>query len=244
MSTNQKKKTSVEELKVRAEAGDVEAQSALGLFYELGIEVSNADPKEAAKWWGKAAKLGNTTAQFSLAEIISKDFEDTEENRAMAQALYTKAESAGLMPADKALRLLGKDSGQGWSVLVVDDAATVRIALKSLLEGEGCDVVEAADGQEAIQKMHKHPNIKMILTDLNMPILDGFAFIKIVRANEKWSHLPVIVMTTESSPETIAIGKQLHVNGWIVKPARPQIVRRYLSKLSQHAIKNKLKSAS
>lgn len=244
MNLNQTNKISLTELRAKAEAGDVEAQSALGLFYELGIEVPTVDTKEAAKWWGKAAKSGSTAAQFSLAELITHEFADTEENRVVAQALYKKAESNGFVRADKAMRLLNRESGHSWTILVVDDSAKVRLEMKTILEAEGCDVIEAADGKEALLQLQRHAAIRTVFTDLTMPIMDGFEFIKAVRGSEKWSHLPIVVVTAENSEKTVTMGRQLKVNGWIVKPMKPQLVLRYLSKLAQHAKITRIKSAS
>lgn len=244
MTTGPKNKISITDLKKRAEGGDVEAQTALGLLYEIGLDVPGPDAKESAKWWGMAAKAGNATAQFSLAEIIANEFEDNDENKAMAQALYKKAESGGLMRSDKAMRILDRESGEGWKVLVVDDAPTVRISVKAFLEAEGCDVVEAVDGQDAINILRKTPDIKMVFTDINMPNMDGFEMIKSMRLSSQWAKIPVVIMTTESSEEAVAAGKKLQINGWIVKPARPQIIRRYLNKQMGLARKAKLPAAS
>lgn len=244
MNSGPKNKIGIAELKKRAEAGDVEAQSALGLLYELGFEVPAVDPKEAAKWWGMAAKAGNSTAQFSLAELLNNEFEDTEENKAMAQVLYKKAESGGLMRADKAIRLLDKESGSSWKVLVVDDAVTVRTAVKGFLEAEGCEVFEAVDGQDAINRLRKTSDIKIIFTDINMPNMDGFEMIKSLRLSSQWADIPVVIMTTENSEEAVATGRKLQVSGWILKPAKPQLIRRHLNKLMGPAKKNKLSPAS
>ena len=244
MNSGPKNKIGINELKKRAEGGDVEAQSSLGLLYELGIEVPSADAKEAAKWWGMAAKSGNATAQFSLAELLTHNFDDTEENKAMAQALYKKAETGGFMRADKAMRMLDKDSGSAWKVLVVDDATTVRISLKAFLEAEGCEVIEAIDGQDAINILRKTSGIKLVFTDIKMPNMDGFEMIRSMRMSSQWSEIPVVIVTTENSEEAVAMGKKLQVSGWIVKPARPQLIRRHLNKLMSRPKKTKLAAAS
>lgn len=244
MNSGPKNKIGIEELKKRAEAGDVEAQSSLGLLYELGFEVPAADAKEAAKWWGMAAKAGNSTAQFSLAELLTHEFEDSEENKAMAQALYKKAESGGFIRADKAMRLLDKDSGSAWKVLVVDDTATVRISVKAFLEAEGCEVFEAVDGQDAINRLRKTPDIKIVFTDINMPNMDGFEMIRSMRLSSQWADIPVVIMTAENSEEAVATGRKLQVSGWILKPARPQLIRRHLNKLMDQTKKTKLPAAS
>ena len=226
-------KIPIDELKRRADSGDVDAQSALGLLYELGLDVPAADKEEAAKWFGKAAKAGDKVAQFSLAEIISKDFDETDENRAMAQALYKKAEEGGLVREDKALRVLSKDSGKAWQVLIVDDSATIRVGMRAFLEAEGCVVTEAEDGQHGVDILRKNSDFTMIYCDVNMPRLNGFDFLKSVRAGSATAKIPVVIMTTENSPEMVGRGKSLGVNGWIVKPPRPHLVRKYLNKFTR-----------
>ena len=147
-------KKSVEELKSEAKNGDLNAQSALGLLFELGLEVA-PDPKEAAKYWGMAAKSGDATAQFSLAQIISKSFEDTDENRAMVQVLFKKAEDQGVVRPEKIVRTLQQSSGKAIKVLIVDDVTSIRVPLRAYLEAEGCQVFEAEDGQQGLNILKK-----------------------------------------------------------------------------------------
>ncbi|MCX6117405.1 MAG: response regulator [Proteobacteria bacterium] len=228
-----KKKESVKELKKRAESGDIEAQSALGLLYELGLDVPKADPQEAAKWWGKAAKSGSTVAQFSLAEIISKEFEDTEENRAMAQVLYKKAEVSGLVRPDKAVRMFDKQRGKSWKVLIVDPSMTHRGQVKSLLEAEGCEVIEAKNGDDGLTVLRRNLDVKLVLTEVNMPVLDGYGLIQAVNVNEQMKHIPVIVLSEEKNPEAIQKAKKSGVKGWILKPAKLHALRRFIQKVNE-----------
>jgi two-component system chemotaxis response regulator CheY len=225
----ERNKKSIEELKRKAEAGDVEAQSALGLLYELGLEVTS-DPKEAAKFWGMAAKAGDGMAQMSLAGIISKNFEDTEEHRAMVQVLTKKAEEQGFVREDKVQRLLRRDNGEVLRVLLVDDSATARTPIRRYIEADGCEVVEAADGQEAIEILKKDKDIKMVFSDLNMPNVDGLTMLKIIRGIDHLKSMPVVIITTENHDAMVLKAKDLGVQGWIVKPARPHHIRRYILK--------------
>jgi two-component system chemotaxis response regulator CheY len=224
-------KKSIEELKAQAEKGSAEAQAALGMLYELGLEVK-PDPNEAAKFWGMAAKNGDPLAQYSLAQIISKNFEDSEENRAISQALFKKAEEHGLVREDKVLRFLEKDKGNAAKVMIIDDSITVRTSLKRYLESDGCEVIEAEDGQQALNLLKKTPDIKLVFTDLNMPVMDGLQFVKILRAIPEFKNLPVVVITTESSGDIVLKGKQLGIQGWIVKPAKPHFLRMHLLKFT------------
>jgi two-component system chemotaxis response regulator CheY len=227
--TDKIKKQSIEELRLRAESGDVEAQAALGLLYELGLEVK-PDPKEAAKYWGMAAKTGDAMAQLSLAHIISKDFEDTDEYRAMAQVLFKKAEEQGFVREDKARRILQKSNGKTLKVLVIDDSTTSRVPIKKYIEADGCDVVEAASGLEALDILKRDPDIKMVFSDLGMPGMDGIQFLQYMRSSEQFKSMPVVVVTSQNQDHLVLKAKGIGIQGWIVKPARPHVLRRFLLK--------------
>jgi two-component system, chemotaxis family, chemotaxis protein CheY len=222
-------KKSIEELKFEAGKGDENAQSALGLLYELGLEVA-PDAKEAAKYWGMAAKSGNATAQFSLAQVIAKNFEDTDENRAMVQALYKKAEAQGVVRPEKVIRLLQQTKGNSIKVLIVDDIASVRVPLRSYLEAEGCEVLEAENGLEGLNILKKDPSIKLVFCDIKMKGMDGFEMVKTVNLTDSLKHIPIVMLTSENSDAAVLRGKQLSVKGWIVKPAKPHQLRKYLVK--------------
>ncbi len=223
------KKKSIEELKIDAQNGDASAQSALGLMFELGLDVKS-DPEKAAKYWGMAAKGGDATAQLSLAQIISKHFDDTDANRAIVQALYQKAEAQGAVSPDKVIRLLQQNKGTGIKVLVVDDVASIRVSLRKYLEAEGCEVFEAENGQIALDILKKDPTFKLVFCEVKMPVLGGLSLVKIVHAADSLKHIPIVMLTSENSDAAVLQGKQLNVKGWIVKPATPHHLRKYLVK--------------
>lgn len=222
-------KKSIEELKLEASNGNEQAQSALGMLYELGLEVP-PDPKEAAKYWGMAAKSGNATAQFSLAQIIARSFDDTEENRAIVQVLYKKAEEQGVVRPEKVIRVLRQGKGNSVKVLLVEDIPSVRVPLRSYLEFEGCEVFEAEDGLQGLSILKKYPSIKLVFCDINMKGMDGFEMVKTVSLIDSIKHIPIVMLTSENSDAAVLRGKQLSVKGWIVKPAKPHHLRKYLIK--------------
>jgi two-component system chemotaxis response regulator CheY len=223
------KKQSIDELRIKADSGDLEAQSALGLLYELGLEVK-PDPKEAAKYWGMAAKSGDPVAQLSLANIISKQFDDTDEHRAMAQVLFKKAEEQGFVREDKAQRLLQRANGKSLKVLVIDDSETSRTPLKKYIEADGCEVIEAESGNDALAILKKEPEIRMVFSDLSMPGMDGLELIKEIRSSQDFKAMPVVVVTTQNQDHLVLKAKEIGIQGWIVKPARPHVLRRFLLK--------------
>jgi two-component system chemotaxis response regulator CheY len=106
-------------------------------------------------------------------------------------------------------------------IMTVDDSASVRQMVAFSLKQAGYDVLEAADGIEALQKMEDR-RIDMILADLNMPKMNGIELIREVRMNSRFRFLPIVMLTTESQAAKKQEGKAAGATGWIVKPFRPE----------------------
>jgi len=106
------------------------------------------------------------------------------------------------------------------TILAVDDSATVRQMVTFALKGAGYDVIEAKDGQDALGKLTQP--IAMVITDLNMPNMDGITLIKGLRAHQKVKYVPIVVLTTESQPAKKQEAKSAGATAWIVKPFRPE----------------------
>lgn len=115
-------------------------------------------------------------------------------------------------------------------ILTVDDSASVRQMVKFTLTDAGYTVLEAVDGQDGLKKLTSPLNL--IITDLNMPNLDGIGFIKGVRANPACKGIPIVMLTTESQESRKQEGKAAGATGWIVKPFTQQqllaVVKRLL----------------
>ncbi len=107
------------------------------------------------------------------------------------------------------------------TILTVDDSASVRQMVTFTLKGAGYNVLEAVDGEDGLTKL-KGAKVDMVITDLNMPKLDGIGFIKQIRANAASKFIPVIMLTTESQAEKKQAGKSAGATGWIVKPFKPE----------------------
>lgn len=103
------------------------------------------------------------------------------------------------------------------TILTVDDSRTMRDMLKLALEGAGYRVVQAVDGVDGLDVLERETP-QVIITDINMPRLDGFGFISSVRANSQFLGVPILVLTTESSQEKRATARRAGATGWIVKP--------------------------
>ena len=102
------------------------------------------------------------------------------------------------------------------TIMTVDDSASVRQMVSFTLRTAGYDVVEAADGAQALAKLH--PPLHLILTDLNMPRLDGIELVKRVRADPVHKYIPIVLLTTESQDGKKQAGRAAGATGWIVKP--------------------------
>jgi two-component system chemotaxis response regulator CheY len=107
------------------------------------------------------------------------------------------------------------------TVLIVDDSASMRQLVSFALRDAGYDVIDAINGKDAMNKLNG-TKIEMVITDLNMPEMDGIEFIKQVRNNPGYKFTPIVMLTTESQESKKQEGKQAGASGWIVKPFTPE----------------------
>ena len=105
-------------------------------------------------------------------------------------------------------------------ILAVDDSASVRQMVKFTLSDAGYTVIDAVDGKDALAKLNG--SVNMVITDLNMPNLDGIGLIRSLRANPTVKGVPILMLTTESQESRKQEGKQAGATGWIVKPFTTQ----------------------
>ena len=107
-------------------------------------------------------------------------------------------------------------------VLAVDDSRTIRDLVRMTLESEGFDTTLADDGEQGLDVLEDmEPPPDAILTDINMPKLDGFGFIREVRDRSEYKGIPILVLTTESAKELRQKARDAGATGWIVKPFDP-----------------------
>ena len=106
-------------------------------------------------------------------------------------------------------------------ILIIDDAATVRLYHRNILEAAGYAVEEAVNGIEALEKVMQTP-FDLYVVDINMPKLDGFGFIERVREDAAYRATPILVLTTESDPAKKVRAREAGATGWIVKPFHPE----------------------
>ena len=106
-------------------------------------------------------------------------------------------------------------------IMTADDSASVRQMVSFTLKGGGYEVIEAIDGKDALMKLGTL-KVDMLITDLNMPNLDGIGLIKGARALPACKFIPIVMLTTESQDSRKQEGKTAGATGWIVKPFKPE----------------------
>lgn len=116
------------------------------------------------------------------------------------------------------------------TVLIVDDSASIRQVVSIALKGAGYEVIEAKDGQDALSKLNGQ-RVHLMISDVNMPVMDGITFVKQVKARPEYKFTPVIMLTTESAEGKKAEGQAAGAKAWVVKPFQPQQMLAAVSKL-------------
>jgi two-component system chemotaxis response regulator CheY len=106
-------------------------------------------------------------------------------------------------------------------IMVVDDSASMRRVVSIALKGAGYDVIEGCDGRDALSKLTGQ-KVHMIISDVNMPVMDGIAFLKAVKQMPAYKFTPVIMLTTESAEEKKREGQAAGARAWVVKPFQPE----------------------
>lgn len=109
------------------------------------------------------------------------------------------------------------------TIMIVDDALSVRGLVKMTLENAGYDVVEAGDGKEALSRIPMQ-DVHLIFVDLYMPNMDGMELIKTLKADPRHKYIPVVVLTKENEPDVKRQGQEAGAKAWVVKPFKPKTI--------------------
>lgn len=116
------------------------------------------------------------------------------------------------------------------SILIVDDSASIRQVVSLTLKGAGFNVIEACDGQDALKKLTGQ-RVHLMISDVNMPNMDGLSFLKEVKSRAEYKFTPVIMLTTESAEDKKSQGQAAGAKAWMVKPFQPQQMLAAVNKL-------------
>jgi two-component system chemotaxis response regulator CheY len=115
-------------------------------------------------------------------------------------------------------------------ILIVDDSMSLRTTLGIALKGAGYDVMEAVDGKDGLTKLDGS-KFNLIISDVNMPNMDGISFVKALKGLPAYKFTPVIMLTTEGDATKMAEGKAAGVRAWIIKPFQPPALLDAVAKL-------------
>lgn len=107
------------------------------------------------------------------------------------------------------------------TVLIVDDSSSLRSVVKMALTRAGYDVLEATDGDEALRVLERLPKVHLVISDVNMPRMDGITLVTHIKQHARHRFAPVIMLTTESQDEKKQAGRAAGAKAWIVKPFNP-----------------------
>jgi len=107
-------------------------------------------------------------------------------------------------------------------ILIVDDSKTVRNLVAFIMKKEGFKFTTAEDGLDGLENLYSSEHIDLIISDVNMPRMDGFTFIKTVREQDAYRDLPIVMLSTEGQDKDIQMGMSLGANLYMVKPAQPE----------------------
>jgi len=120
-------------------------------------------------------------------------------------------------------------------IMIIDDSASIRQVVNLTLRDAGYEVIEAVDGQNALNKLGAETKVNLIICDVNMPVMDGITFVKNVKSNPEYSQFkftPIIMLTTESEENKKLEGQAAGAKAWIVKPFLPEKLLMAVEKLS------------
>ncbi|MCG5514037.1 response regulator [Ectothiorhodospira shaposhnikovii] len=118
----------------------------------------------------------------------------------------------------------------GKTVMIVDDSASIRQVVGMTLRGAGYTVIEASDGRDALSKL-SGGKVNLVISDVNMPGMDGISFLKEFKARPECRFTPVIMLTTEAGDAKKSAGKEAGAKAWIVKPFQPNQMLDAVAKL-------------
>ncbi|RZL03057.1 MAG: response regulator [Rubrivivax sp.] len=116
------------------------------------------------------------------------------------------------------------------TILIVDDSSSLRVVVSIALKSAGYDVIEACDGKDALTKLTGQ-KIHMIISDVNMPNMDGISLVKAIKQLAAYKFTPIIMLTTESQDEKKKQGQEAGAKAWVLKPFKPEQLLGVVQKL-------------
>jgi two-component system, chemotaxis family, chemotaxis protein CheY len=212
--------------------------SAFKTFPKVTVSGASAEFAEVFAGYGIAFPFGDgpaVAAPFDAAPVAGAEIEQVDAAPAeaapplvadMASDVAPVMESAPVQdaaPAEIAVAPAeaSAEAAVAKTILTIDDSRTMRDMLRLALGGAGFTVVQAVDGQDGLKVLPQQP-VDVIITDINMPKLDGYGVIRAVRADRAYDATPILVLSTEAEQGSKDIANEAGANGWIVKPFDPE----------------------
>ena len=118
-------------------------------------------------------------------------------------------------------------------VLVVDDAAIIRSEVSRILTPAGFLVLEGADGLAGLELARAHPDLSLIVLDVNMPVMGGLDMLDRLKEDPRTGSIPVLFLTTEGQETLMARAKKTGAKGWLVKPVKPEMLLKAVQQLAR-----------
>ncbi|RZI81580.1 MAG: response regulator [Rubrivivax sp.] len=116
------------------------------------------------------------------------------------------------------------------TIMIVDDSASLRVVVGIALKGAGYDVIEGCDGKDALSKLNGQ-KVHLIVSDVNMPNMDGITFVKAVKQMASYKFTPIVMLTTESQDSKKKEGQEAGAKAWVLKPFKPEQLLGVVQKL-------------
>ncbi len=120
--------------------------------------------------------------------------------------------------------------------LVVDDSKSIRQIERKYLEEMGFTVVEAENGQEGLERLKENPDVRLILLDWHMPVMNGYEFLKAVRANPDWNDIKIMMVTTENQQKSVVEAIMAGANEYLMKPFDKEMLETKIRFLLEEAL--------
>ncbi len=249
-------KSDSKDLMRRATQNDVDAIFSVGLHYEFGVNVKDATIGKAFTWYLKAAELGHAYSQLMVARMYTfgqgVKANPTKAEKWLKKAAQNRMFSGGILRQELNKKVLydkteepalAADKPNRGSILVVEDSPTIQRFVRDILGSAGYQVDLANDGIEGVEAMEKKKKYAAIISDINMPRMNGISMISHIRQTLKITDIPIVVLTTESSREIIMTAGKYGVNGWIIKPPQPEHLIDLLNKVFEKKLQAAAKKA-
>jgi two-component system, chemotaxis family, chemotaxis protein CheY len=197
-----------------------EAFGGYGIAYPFA-EPAVVDAPEAASVEAMPVEASPVEASPVEAPPIEAPPIEAPPVEAVAPPLVPDAPAPESIPPVQAESDSEADAGAARTILTIDDSRTMRDMLRLALGGAGFTVVQAVDGQDGLKVLPQQP-VDVIITDINMPKLDGYGVIRAVRSDPAYDDTPILVLSTEAEQGSKDIANEAGANGWIVKPFDPE----------------------